>query len=816
MVDDRPENLLSLEGLLSNQGYQLTRALSGNEALRLTLKQDFALVLMDAHMPEMDGFEAAELMRTNAKTRHIPILFVTAGLKDLHYQFKGYEAGAVDYLEKPIEPLFLQSKVRVFAELYRQRSELEQHRNHLEHLVELRTAHLDTAKKLAEEMSHEVKKQGDMLRLILDSAAQGIYGIDTHGNCTFCNQAFLDMFGYTGTEELVGKNMHGQVSHTYSDGTAFLIDSCRILSALQRGERYYADDEVLWRKDGSSFPAEYWSFPQYSNGEIIGAVITAFDSTDRKQSKTAMDQARIEAEAANRAKSEFLANMSHEIRTPMNGIIGMTEILLESDLNAEQREYAEIVQGSGNSLLTLINDILDFSKIESGQLDLEHIDFDLKCMMNDATKLLAYRAEDQGLELSCHIDPAVPLLLTGDTGRIRQIITNLIGNALKFTQHGAVNLKVLLEQDHGCSVIIKFEITDTGIGIPVERLNAIFDPFTQVDSSTTRIYGGTGLGLSICKQLAVLMGGGIGVTSEKGNGSTFWFTVQLYKQTVATLIAAQAQTEHTRDVIPRVAVTIKDLSARILLVEDNTINQKVAIHMLKTIGYTADVVADGQQAVEAMEKFNYDLVLMDCMMPVMDGFEATSAIRGLHSKVCNHNVPIIAMTANAMKEDRDKCLAAGMDDYISKPVKKGALADILEKWLSPAHLLRRKNIDVGKQDLDRLKRLTVLYVEDDDETRNQYSQFLTRMVGTLVTAKDGEEGLAAYHLHQPDVIITDITMPVMDGLEMLKRVRAMDASLPAIVLSGFELSDDQHGLEELRCEMKPVTPAKLKIALLGL
>ena len=215
MVDDRPENLLSLEGLLSNQGYQLTRALSGNEALRLTLKHSFALVLMDAQMPEMDGFEAAELMRANARTRHIPIIFVTAGLKDLHYQFKGYEAGAVDYLEKPIEPLFLQSKVRVFAELYRQRSELEQHRNHLEHLVELRTAHLDTAKKLAEEMSHEAKKQGDMLHLILNSTAEAIYGIDMHGNCAFCNQAFLNIFGYTCVEELIGKNMHDQIGYFY-------------------------------------------------------------------------------------------------------------------------------------------------------------------------------------------------------------------------------------------------------------------------------------------------------------------------------------------------------------------------------------------------------------------------------------------------------------------------------------------------------------------------------------------------------------------------------------------------------------------------
>ena len=239
--------------------------------------------------------------------------------------------------------------------------------------------------------------------------------------------------------------------------------------------------------------------------------------------------------------------------------------------------------------------------------------------------------------------------------------------------------------------------------------------------------------------------------------------------------------------------------------------------MLNAIGYSVDVVADGQQALEALERFNYDLVLMDCMMPGMDGFEATAAIRGPHSKVHNHNVPIIAMTANAMMEDRDKCLAVGMDDYVSKPVKKRVLADILEQWLSPAQLLRKKNIDVGKHDLDQLKRLTVLYVEDDELTREMYSQFLKRMVGVLITAKDGKEGLAAYHLHKPDVIITDITMPLLDGLEMLKHVRTVDASLPAIVLSAFEMGNNQGQSGEYGAtihEMKPTSGTKLRLALL--
>ncbi len=310
---------------------------------------------------------------------------------------------------------------------------------------------------------------------------------------------------------------------------------------------------------------------------------------------------------------------------------------------------------------------------------------------------------------------------------------------------------------------------------------------------------------------------------ESGNsvvdtGSTFWFTVRFETQCAEALKARQEEIERSKEGILRSAKKISDLTARLLLVEDNAINQKVALHMLKTLGYAVDTVDDGQQAVEALSSVKYDVVLMDCMMPIMNGFEATRVIRDHSSAVLNHDVPIIAMTANALKEDRDKCLNTGMNDYISKPVKKDELAAVIEKWLSPSvHPLRNKTIDVGKQDLARLKNLTVLYVEDDDETRFQYSQFLSRMVGTLITAKDGEEGLAAYHEHHPDVIITDIAMPTMDGLTMIREVRSYNKSLPAIVLSAFEIGQDTGQAEELgeiRHEIKPVSGAKLKMALL--
>jgi PAS domain S-box-containing protein len=745
-----------------------------------------------------------------------------------------------------------------------------------------------TERKLVEDVLVEQRAR---LLALMEAIPDYIYFKDADSCFMMISRSLASSFGLDDPEEAVGK---ADVDFFTEEHAQSALEDEREI--MRSGSPIIGLEEKETWPDGRETWASTTKLPRFdAAGNVVGTFGISRDITARKRAaieladanqrlEAAMAEATektLQAELANSAKSEFLANMSHEIRTPMNGVIGMIGLLIETDLDQDQRHYAETVRTSGESLLELLNDILDFSKIEAGSVELETLDFDLRSLLDDFAAMPAVRAHAKGLEFISAVAPDVPAYLSGDPGRLRQILLNLSGNALKFTEQGEISVRARLVEETDAHATVRFSVSDTGIGIATGQENHLFEKFTQADASTTRRYGGTGLGLAISRRLVELMGGEIGVISEEGRGSEFWFTVRLAKQAdreaippssnevrgthilvvddnatnrevlsaqlrawgvrpdeaadgpsaldammrardagdpfvaaildmqmpdmdgadLARAIKADETLTQTRLVLmtslgqrgdarqmeevgfsaylvkparqsdlfdslstvlargtisraaPRIVTrhAVREMrrgSVQILLAEDNVTNQQVALGILRKLGLWADVAADGAEAISRLESHRYDLVLMDVQMPKMDGFEVTRQIRDLKSAVLRHDVPIIAMTAHAMQGDRERCLNAGMDDYVTKPISPQALADAIDRWLpreesgpsthspaQPVALVRTGPTDHATTVFDRAGFMARL-MDDEDLARLVIDGFLEDAPRLMVALDD--------------------------------------------------------------------------------
>jgi PAS domain S-box-containing protein len=539
-----------------------------------------------------------------------------------------------------------------------QRGQLLRFNESLQSQVEERTQALLLA-------NQKLKSSELQVRSIMQTAIDAIIATDETGAIISWNQGAAAIFGYS-EEEVIGKSVNLIVPERFR-----AMHDAGMKRVVQSGESRLVGQRLELpglKRDGTEFPTEL-SLASWTSGDRRYFTAVLRDITERKRTEKALIAAREQAESAAAAKSQFLAQMSHEIRTPLNGVIGMTHMLMDTPLNETQKEYARIVLDSSEGLLGIINDVLDFSKVDAGKMELEAVRFEPVRLMHDTEKAFLVTASKKGITLKTVWQTENQDALLGDPGRIRQVLTNLLGNAIKFTTVGGVTLRASIKKSTDSKIArLRIEVSDTGIGMSKESLARMFQAFSQADSSMSRKYGGTGLGLSISKKLVELMKGEIGVESEEGKGSTFWFELPL---PLAPVIQTKAPEEQL--------ITVGSRAARILVAEDNTVNLRIALSMLQKAGYKPQGVGNGKEVLAALATTQYDLILMDCQMPELDGYAATRQIRATDSAY--KQIPIIAMTANAVQGSEEECLAAGMNAYVSKPVKLHELVRMIELHL---------------------------------------------------------------------------------------------------------------------------------------
>lgn len=661
IVDDKSANLKLLTDILSSQGYKVRAANGGELAL---LSVDFRkpdLILLDIKMTGMDGYEVCRRLKAEEKNHDIPIIFISA-LDDVEDKVKGFNLGAVDYISKPFQAEEVLVRVKNHLQLKKMQMELQNTNQILRAEI--------TERKLIEEA---LFKEKERFKITLLSVGDGVISTDHQGNIEIVNEIAQGLLGWS-QEEAKGKEF-SEVVHIIS---AVTREKCEnpVQKVIETGKIIgLANHTLLIAKDGTERHIADSAAPiKDEKGNITGVVLVFRDVTEEleKQEEIMKSKAAVAvANAANVAKSQFLANMSHEIRTPMNGFLGMIQIMEMTELTQKQREYMQIVRTSSDALLKIINDILDYTKIEVGKMKLEKIQFQLRKVINDVVSLFKLSAVGKGLIMGVAIESDVPENFIGDPFRLRQILSNIIGNAVKFTNEGRIDIFIRkVKLLNHAEVTLEFMVQDTGVGIAEDKNQVLFKSFSQGDNSNTRKYSGTGLGLAIAKSLVELMGGEIWVESQEGKGSRFYFNCILEVDVKKNAIGYGGQSAEEGRV---------ENALKLLLAEDDVVSQMVIEDLSGRKGWQVTVCNNGQEVVQAYQKQKFDVVIMDCQMPILDGYQATRAIRQLENLRGTYT-PIIAMTAYALTGDREKCMEAGMDDYVTKPINANEFYIRVEKW----------------------------------------------------------------------------------------------------------------------------------------